>query len=97
VAECYAYGAIAHDPLRQLIADLGLTAVPADSHAVVLNGVLLQDEPELATHFGADTLRAVKDFRRRTEAMLPLASWRRGFGPDDNRHPWGLENVCRRP
>ncbi len=28
VAECYSYEAIGHDPLRQLIAELGLTAVP---------------------------------------------------------------------
>ena len=28
VAECYAYDTIGHDPLRQLIRELGLTALP---------------------------------------------------------------------
>ncbi|MEO8036348.1 MAG: FAD-dependent oxidoreductase [Acidobacteriota bacterium] len=94
VAECYAYDAIDHDPLRQLVAELGLNAVPTGSSTVVMNGVVLPDETELGTHFGVDTLRAVEDFRRRTVAMLPLASWHRGFGPDDNGHPWASRTCA---
>ena len=26
--------------------------------------------------------------------MLPLASWHRGFGPDDNRHPWASRTCA---
>ena len=33
VAECYAYDAIGHDPLRQLISELGLTTVATHSSA----------------------------------------------------------------
>jgi monoamine oxidase len=94
VAECYAYDAIGHDPLRHLVAELGLNAVPTGSSAVVMNGALLPDENELGTHFGARTLRAVEDFRRLTVAMLPLADWQRGFGPDDNRHPWASRTCA---
>lgn len=94
VAECYAYDAIAHDPLRQLVAELGLTAVPTDSRAVVLNDVVLHDEREIGTHFGADALRAVEEFRLRTVALLPLASWHCGFGPEDNRHPWATKTCA---
>ena len=43
VAECYAYDAIGHDPLRQLITELGLTTVATHGRAVlVLNGTLLR-------------------------------------------------------
>ena len=56
VAECYAYDAIGHDPLRQLVAELGLNAVPTGSSAVVMNGAFLPHESELGTHFGARTL-----------------------------------------
>jgi monoamine oxidase len=94
VAECYAYDAIGHDPLRQLVAELGLNAVPTGSSAVVMNGAFLPDVSELGTHFGARTLRAVEDFRRRMAAMLPLPSWHRGFGPDDNRHPWASRTCA---
>ena len=94
VAECYAYDAIGHDPLRQLIAELGLTARPTHSGAVVLNGAYLRDESEIGTHFGAHTREAVEYFRRRTAAMLPLASWLRGFDPGDNRHPWASRTCA---
>ena len=53
VAECYAYDAMGHDPLRRLITDLGLTAVPTHSTAVVLNGAFLRDEEEIGKRFGA--------------------------------------------
>jgi monoamine oxidase len=94
VAECYAYEAIGHDPLRQLVEELGLNAVPTGSSAVVMNGACLPDESALGTHFGAHTLRVVEDFRQRTVAMLPLSSWYRGFGPDDNRHPWASRTCA---
>jgi monoamine oxidase len=88
VAECYAYDSIGHDPLRQLIGELGLTAVPTHSSAVVLDGVLLRDQSEIGKHFGERTLGAIEDFHRLTVALLPLESWYRGFAPQDNGHPW---------
>jgi len=88
VAECYAYEASGHDALRQLVTELGLTPVPTDSTAVVLDGALLRDDLEVAAHCGDRTLTAIQDFRRRAMAMLPLASWHRGFAPEDNEHPW---------
>lgn len=94
VAECYASGATGHDPLRQLVAELGLNAVPTGSSAVVMDGAFLPDERDLGTHFGEAALRAVEAFRRRTVEMLPLASWSRGFGPDDNRHPWASRTCA---
>ena len=88
VAECYAYDTIGPDPLRQLVEELGLKAVPTSSTAVVLNGALLRDESDIATHCGGGTSRGIQNFRQQAVAMLPLASWYRGFGPEDNRHPW---------
>ena len=94
VAECYGYDTIGDDPLRQLIRGLGLTAVPTSSNAVVMNGVLLRDEREVGSHFGAVTERAIEDFRRKAVAMLSKAGWHRGFGPDDNRHPWASRTCA---
>ena len=53
VAECYDYGASGDDPLRELVDELGLRAVPTHSSAVVLNGALLRDEREIGKRFGA--------------------------------------------
>jgi monoamine oxidase len=74
--------------------ELGLEPVPTGSSAVVMNGAWLADERELGTQFGPSTLKAVEEFRRRTAAMLPLASWPRGFGPDDNQHPWASRTCA---
>ena len=94
VAECYAYDAIGHDPLRQLIRELGLTALPTASSAVVMNGAFLPDERAIGSHFGGHTEKAIEDFRRKAAAMLPKARWHRGFGPDDNRHPWASRTCA---
>jgi monoamine oxidase len=94
VAECYDYSATGPDPLKALIAELQLRAVPTHSSAVVLNGTFLRDEAELGQRFGADTLRALQDFRRRAATMVPPASWHRGFGPNDNRHPWASRTCA---
>ena len=88
VAECYAYDAIGHDPLRQLITELGLTTVATHGRAVVLNGTLLRNDEGIRKHCGERTLRAIEDFRQQAAAMLPLASWYRGVTPRDNAHPW---------
>ena len=94
VAECYDYSAIGHDPLKHLIGELKLTPISTQSSAVVLHGALFHDEAELARRFGAHTLRAVDDFRRRAATMVPLPSWRRGFGPHDNDHPWASRTCA---
>jgi hypothetical protein len=94
VAECYVYDAIGADPLRQLVDDLGLTPVPTGSTAVVLNGALLGDDADIGTHCGVRTLNAIQEFRRQAVAMLPLASWYRGFGPEDNCHPWARRTCA---
>ena len=94
MAERYAYDTIGHDPLRQLIRELGLTTLPTASSAVVMNGAFLRDEREIGSHFGGRTEKAIEDFRRKAAAMLPKARWHRGFGPGDNRHPWASRTCA---
>ena len=75
VAECYAYDTIGHDPLRQLIHALGLTALPTASRAVVMNGAFLRDERAIGSHFGGHTEKVIEDFRRKA-AEIGRASCR---------------------
>jgi monoamine oxidase len=88
VAECYDYHAFGHDPLRELVRELGLRTVPAHSTAVALDGRILGSERDIRTCFGDGTLEAVEQFRRDATARLTLAGWQRGFAEEDNRHPW---------
>ena len=94
VAECYAYDTADRDPLRQLIGELGLTAVPTASSAVVMNGTFLHDESEVGRHFGTATRQAIEAFRQQAVSMMSLPSWHRGFGPDDNPHPWASRTCA---
>ena len=94
VAECYNYEALGHDPLRQLVDDLGLHTFPTHSTAAVLNGRLLRDDVDVSTHFGSGTLKALADFRSAAAGMLPLDSWYRGFVEADNQHPWA-RRTCQ--
>jgi monoamine oxidase len=93
VAECYDYEAIGPDPLKELVRDLGLTPVPTGSSTVALNGVITRNDREIATRFGPRTLAAIQRFRSDTAAMVPIASWYRGFAPSDNQRPFALRTC----
>jgi protoporphyrinogen oxidase len=93
VAECYDYQAIGPDPLRALIGELGLKIVPNHSTGIMLNGALIQDDGEIRRCFGERTLKTIQEFRRRASRMVPLASWYRGFGVEDNHHPWAHRTM----
>ncbi len=93
VAECYDYEAIGRDPLKELVRDLGLSPVPTSSSTIALNGVIVRDDREIAIHFGHGTLAAIERFRRDAAAMVPIASWYRGFVQDDNHHPCALRTC----
>ena len=60
VAEVYDYELIGPDPLRQLIANLGLKTTPIEGGTVVLNGKLLRNDDELRLHCGEATLRSIR-------------------------------------
>ncbi len=93
VAECYDYEAIGRDPLKELVRELGLRPLPTCSSTVALDGVLIRDDRELAAHIGEPALAAIERFRRKAGAMMPMAHWYRGFGEDDNRHPWARQTA----
>lgn len=93
VAEFYAYSMIGPDPLRQLIKKLGLKTVPMDGQTVVLDGRILRNKKEIRQLCGADTLRAIEDFRRRGAEAMPLDVWYEGYWQDDNKHPWAQRSC----
>jgi monoamine oxidase len=94
VAECYDYEAFGQDPLKNLVRELALTVVRTHSGAVVLNGVLLRNEQEIAAYCGPQSWSAVERFRREAIDFLPLSVWRRGFTRHDNDHPWARSSFA---
>ena len=94
VAECYDFEAFGRDPLKDLVRSLGLEISPSHSSAIVLNGVLLRDEREIAAHCGRRAWNAVERFRQAAIEMMPPGSWDGGFTKHDNHHPWARRTFA---
>jgi monoamine oxidase/SAM-dependent methyltransferase len=89
VAEIYDYAMIGHDPLRDLITRVcGLSTVPMDSDAVVLDGAFHNDLAAIRRDYGPRTAKAIEGFRALCSRMLTREQYYEGAGKDDNDHPW---------
>ena len=89
VAECYAYEPIGHDPLRQLIQELGLDGC-ADSTAArsFSNGALLRDDNDIGTRCGDGTLKAIRISTGRPSPCFRSRAGTAASCREDNAHPW---------
>ena len=69
VAELYDYSDIGLDPLKTLVQDLGLKAVPMHGHAVVLGDEILRSEHDFRRRFGLPPFRAARELSRAAFGM----------------------------
>ena len=88
VAEIYDYSHFGPDPIRKLVEKLGLETVPMAGDAVILGNVVLNNDKDIKKHFGAQTLKAVRDFYELCTSMFPPSLYYEGHWLDDNNHPW---------
>jgi monoamine oxidase len=75
VAECYGYVG-EDDPLRSLVADLGLETIPTAGSTVVMHGHIIRGDEDLARVGGAATRAAVESFRAISAQALSIDEWR---------------------
>ncbi len=75
VAECYGYVS-GDDPLRSLVADLGLETIPTAGSTVVMHGHIIRDDEDLARVGGPATRAAVESFRAISAQALSIDEWR---------------------
>jgi monoamine oxidase len=84
-AELYDYSDLGPDPLRELIADLGLTTYPMDGRAVFIGDRLVADETDVGRVLGKSAADAIADFSRRArKAITP---------PDYYESDWRADNA----
>jgi len=93
VAEIYDYSMTGPDPLRELIQHFGLQTIPMDAEQVQLDGELLDDVPGMRRKYGAETAKAIEDFRKLCARMVSPIEYYEGVGAHDNEHPWALRNA----
>lgn len=69
-AELYDYSAVGPDPLRELVADLGLITKPMDGKTVVLDDKLLKTDDDIRRLLGEETHRAIQAFDARAKSLM---------------------------
>jgi protoporphyrinogen oxidase len=74
-AELYDYSELGEDPLRQLIARLGLKTLPMAGRSVVLDGRMLADIDEVGRIFGEPTRKALHDFDTHARQWMSPAEY----------------------
>ncbi len=87
VAELYDYSMLGPDPLRELVAELGLDTVPMDGQTVVLDNQILRHRDDIRRVCGAKTLKAIDSFRAFATKMLSPEQYYEGSSREDNHHP----------
>ena len=89
-AELYDYSASGEDPLRELVADLGLTTYPMDGRAVFLGDALVATEADIGPVLGLAAADAVAGYTRRARAAISPADYYESDWRADNADP-----LCR--
>lgn len=71
-AELYDYSPVDEDPLKALVAELGLTINPMGGSAVIMNHEVLANQDDLRDRLGPEALQELLDFDRSArDAMSP--------------------------
>ena len=86
-AELYDYSQLGPDPLRQLIAELGLSTQPMDGTTVILEDRILKTIDDFAREFGVDAAEALQRFHRQARAVISPAEYYESDWKEDNRDP----------
>ena len=86
-AELYGYSHVGPDPLRELVAELGLATSPMQGQTVVLGDHLLKTVDDLDREFGEATARALRRFNRQARALISPADYYESDWKEDNQDP----------
>jgi monoamine oxidase/SAM-dependent methyltransferase len=84
-AELYDYSMHGRDPLRELVKELGLTAIPFHGGAVALGDRILRCADDIRRAFGMRTLAAIRAFQRQCAETLDTDDYYEGS--------WNKENA----
>jgi hypothetical protein len=86
-AELYDYSRVGPDPLRELVAALGLRTRPMDGRAVFMDGHLLSCDDDLGRCFGDQSLAAFKSLLRRARSLITPEEYYESDWKEDNNDP----------
>jgi monoamine oxidase len=74
-AELYDYSSLGADPLRELIAELGLSIRQLNGQTVVWEDCILKTQADIRRAFGDETVRALREFNRHARTAITPAEY----------------------
>jgi protoporphyrinogen oxidase len=83
-AELYDYSALGEDPLKELIAEMGLSTAPMGGEVVVMDNKILETYGDIRRAFGDKTVRELKKFWRKAENAISPAEYYESDWKEDN-------------
>ncbi len=97
-AEFYDYTQLGPDPLRELIAELGLATVPMQSGGAIFRGRVIRTLADVSGELGEATARALNKFSRKARSLISPAEYYESDWRKDNDDPMarlGFEDLIR--
>jgi monoamine oxidase len=86
-AEFYDYSRLGPDPLRELIAELGLPTSPMQSGGAIFRDRIIRDLGDLRREIGAGTWRAMARFEQEARSLISQSDYYESDWRKDNDEP----------
>jgi monoamine oxidase len=93
-AELYDYSQLGPDPLRELVAEMGLTTTDMRGGTVVLGDRILKNEADIRAAFGESTTKALKAFNRKARGSCSPAEYYESDWKADNADPLSRQKFA---
>ena len=92
-AELYDYSQLGPDPLREMVAELGLSTSPMWGDAVVMDDHILSNHHSIAKVYGKEAWQALEKFTRRARAHISPADYYESDWRADNADPMSRRSL----
>jgi monoamine oxidase len=92
-AELYDYSRVGADPLRQLIAELGLSTRPLAGQTVVLNNRILKNDDDVRRELGENTWKVLRQFHRDARSTISPRDYYESDWKEESNDPLSTESF----
>ena len=92
-AELYDYSQLGPDPLRELVAEMGLSISQMNGQTVVLGERILKTHGDIRRAFGDPTRRALREFNRRARSAISPSEYYDADWKADNEDPLSRQSF----
>ena len=92
-AELYDYSQLGPDPLREMVAEFGLTTFPMHGGTLVMKDKRIASLTDFRRHFGSQAASALDAFNRRAKSLCSPAEYYESDWKADNNDPMSKQSF----